>query len=417
MDSCGGANFIRLRASCAALLLLVVLFASCQASFGQLPHSDRSTAQAGDTPKIGVANYICWWVHDATGYHPAIFVRFRNDSNADLSGAHISWQAKFMDVRYGQVTVARAESVTLLGPGQQQTVMLKGPNSFELLIDKATWPSLECKVMCRVGQVGDEGTQDLLVGKLNQVVMTEDEAAGELARRPDMKRAASADDAPPQPAPQMPRKNRKSPAALLATVPMLPLSAANKIMKVEKTVKTPADNQPLLTRFLSSKLPGIGDEYSTFEKYFGLPTSYGASPASHWTWVRYSPHNAPLDLYAGSKSGATAADVIVVSIPSTEVQQESQIITLAKALAGKYRSQVPEQAHKSVKYLPTGRVEFSSLSGATFHIIYFPPLSRGTDESHYILVLSREPGDIVQKTPDYLKGVDMLRFLQPLLGN
>ncbi len=45
-------------------------------------------AQGADAPKtarISADGYIAWWMHDATGYHPAIYLKLQNTSGADMS--------------------------------------------------------------------------------------------------------------------------------------------------------------------------------------------------------------------------------------------------------------------------------------------------------------------------------------------
>jgi hypothetical protein len=65
-------------------------------------------------------------------------------------------------------------------------VLLKGKQSYELAQDVNDWPVLECKVMCRVGEVEDEGTQTLLITKVDTITMTDEDAFYRINRMPDI---------------------------------------------------------------------------------------------------------------------------------------------------------------------------------------------------------------------------------------
>ncbi|HEY9712893.1 MAG TPA: hypothetical protein V6C72_05455, partial [Chroococcales cyanobacterium] len=365
-------------------------------------------------PKIAAVSFVTWWSHDAVGYHPAIVLRYENQSDRDLTGVRISFQAKFTDLRNGYVTVARQQTMTSLPPGAVQNIMMRAPTSFELPIDQAQWPSIECKVMCRVGEVGDEGTQDILIANLVSVVMTDDEAVGKLAERPNIQKLADTqtNSHRNRPGHDSRHSSRQQPppadtSPLSAGQPMLSLASAGKIEEGHKAS---------MVHMLSGKNPGLGDDFYNFEQAYGRPAGYGSSPISRWTWARYVTHNPPMEIYVGAKSGSSVAQAMVVNVQQKLIASENQVVLLAKALAGKFKSQVPESARHSVKYLPSGRVEFSTLAGPSFHALYFAPRSSNPNESNYILVMSKEPGNLEQTVGDYIKGVSMLSFLRPLLG-
>ena len=154
----------------AGILALISLTTFCRKAY---------CLNADERPKrISVIGYVTWWSHDAVGYHPAILLKVENTSGQDLSGTVIRFQARFTDLRNGYVTVARQEKRTDFAYHQQIPLMLRGPSSFELPIDENAWPTIECKAMSRIGDVGDEGTQDLVVTRLESVTMTDEEVEG-----------------------------------------------------------------------------------------------------------------------------------------------------------------------------------------------------------------------------------------------
>jgi len=168
------------------LILIVIALISWQI-FGACPTSavnDRERVLAhAPMQKISAVGYVTWWSHDAVGYHPAIWLKIENNSRLDLSKSIIRLQGRFTDLHSGYVTVARKEVHLDFMPHQRNCVMLRAPSSFELPIDENAWPTIECKVMCRVGDVGDEGTQDLVVAHLDQIAMTDEESLAHLIKQ------------------------------------------------------------------------------------------------------------------------------------------------------------------------------------------------------------------------------------------
>jgi hypothetical protein len=137
---------------------------------------------------LDALGYITWWSHDSNGYRPAILVKIQNTSNEDLTGELIRFQARFLDLRYGSVTVGRTEVHQDFGKGKVLYVLLKGRDATELSGDANEWPVLECKIMCRVGEVEDEGTQTLLITKVDAITMTDDDAFYKINRMNDTRR-------------------------------------------------------------------------------------------------------------------------------------------------------------------------------------------------------------------------------------
>jgi hypothetical protein len=147
-------------------------------------HSDKHEI-VKDLDALG---YITWWSHDSNGYRPTILVKVQNTSNEDLTGELIQFQARFLDLRYGSVTVGRTEVRQDFEKQKVLYVLLKGRDATELSGDANEWPRLECKVMCRVGEVEDEGTQTLLITKVDAITMTDDDAFYKINRMNDARR-------------------------------------------------------------------------------------------------------------------------------------------------------------------------------------------------------------------------------------
>jgi hypothetical protein len=353
-------------------------------------------------PKITAVGCITWWSHDAVGYHPAMILRIENSSGQNLVGERLRVQGRFTDLRNGYVTVARKDERLTLLKNEQMYIMLRAPSSFELPIDEFAWPSIECKAMARVGEVGDEGTQDLLITHLEAVTMTDDEARAQLARQTDFRKvvkvssnsqtsqpskAASAPDDPPKP--------------MIATAAGL----VDKRQPNEKHVNLPAT------------LPSLGEDFYLFEKSFGIPLQIeAAKPATtradigkSLTWASYRPTPPFTTSFVGTKSGSTA-DVIVVSLPVSLGLPESQYLLVAKLLAGKgLGGQLSNFTH-SVRYLTSGRSEVALASGAGCHVISYK--ITGDDGSpQQVIAVSRLTGDLESALIGYASQARMLHSL------
>ncbi len=243
------------------IFLGLFLLAVPQASRAE---TDENSAPA--PPKISLVSYVTWWSHDATGYHPAIYLKYENDSGHDLSGQLIKFQCRFTDVRNGYVTISRKEMRTDLEYTHRQFVILRGPTPFELPIDENSWPNIECKAMCRVGEVGDEGTQDLILCRLDSITMTDDEALEKLNRQDDIRKANFASG-----------KTRKRPHTdsqekpLVTKMPLLHLAGQTAGLVVNGKTKKSGGPGSSLDYSLSTKGPGLGDDFFNFEQAFRPP--------------------------------------------------------------------------------------------------------------------------------------------------
>jgi hypothetical protein len=169
-----------------SLIFSLACFAFCAASVCAEPDSKTPVDVKPIVETLSALGHITWWSLDSAGYHPAVLVKIENISGKNLTGLMLRFQARFLDLRYGSVTVGRAEVQQELPNRKIVYVLLKGKQSYELAQDVNDWPVLECKVMCRVGEVEDEGTQTLLITKVDTITMTDEDAFYRINRMPDI---------------------------------------------------------------------------------------------------------------------------------------------------------------------------------------------------------------------------------------
>jgi hypothetical protein len=389
-------------------------------SENQVLAADRS-ADSDDTlskyrgPKITTLGYVTWWSHDAIGYHPAIYLKLENNSATDLTGVIVHFQARFTDLRNGYVTVARQEKRRDFLPHQQVSLMLRGPKAWELPIDASAWPTIECKVMCRVADAGDEGTQELGVTRLDEITMTDDEALAQLTEQTGVGRVSRPAIRDPDLNSHQPRHEHviTAPAkALVATAGTLLGTRAKPEDKQEKAEKRPS------TLALPQSLPGLGDDFYSFDKFYGLPFNQGVVPSkSDLTWVNYPGKSYFSQVLVGSRGASGKADLIVVTVAGRPSPKEAQLATIAKLLAGKYsHGQNPQPFAHSVRYLSSGRSEILRSQGQEFHVIAFSVPNSQSEDGIVAVAVSRLPGDLEALLAGYARRISMLSFLLPGLS-
>lgn len=351
-------------------------------------------APSGPIQKLDAACFVTWWFHSALGYHPAILMKVENASGQNLSGTLIRYQARFTNLRDGYVNVARDESRASLEPKKQLYVFLKGPRAFELPIDQNLWPKMECKVMCRVGDDESAGTQTLLISKVDSLTMSFDDAMTLLAKQPDIRVARRRPQAPSIPsAPEKP---------LLAT-------AGSLSGKGDKPKVT-------MGQFLtSSTIPGLGDDFYSFEKKFGIPAEFDSN-TKDWTWARYQNQSPEFSVIVGSRGQTGKADLIVATVSPNQIKGEQQVTELAKAISGKFRSEQTTVPNHSVRYLPSGRLEFGTLNAKNYRAVYFVPGESPGGSNSFIVVVTRLPGNVLNILRQEAPRAKLLRFLAPVTG-
>lgn len=136
--------------------------------------------------RLHVLSAVTWWSLDNRGYHPAVLVKIQNLSGHDLTAKQLQFQARFLDTRTGANTIGRSEVRQSFPKNKLIYILLKGKDAYDLSNNIDEWPPFECKLMCRVGEVGHEGTQTLLVSKVELVAMTDEDALYKINRMADL---------------------------------------------------------------------------------------------------------------------------------------------------------------------------------------------------------------------------------------
>jgi hypothetical protein len=360
---------------------------------------------AAKAARISADGYIAWWMHDATGYHPAIYLKLQNTSGADMSFKPIKFQGLFRDLKNGYVTVAREELRTEFERDREIYLLLEGPRAFELPIDKNSWPAIECKVMCRIGATDDDAaTQDLLITKLSQEAMTDEEAKIKLSDYSYPHMVSRRHALPAQPT-----------APLVATA--LPLNG-NGAAGHGKPLKHEHNHEGMAHFVSSNHLSGLGDDFYEFEQAFGKPIEFRYAHDTKWTWAHYE-YGHLLSIFAGSRGHTSKVDFVVAILPADSVQQDSELSSLARSLAGKMRSQPLSSQNKTVKYTNSGRIQLTTASAPGYKMFAIAPRGASADESFYTLgVCSNQvPGEPRSVLADNAKRVAMLRLLAPVVAD
>ena len=354
-----------------------------------------------------ISKYVTWWSHDATGYHPAIYLQYENDSGRDLSGQLIKFQCRFTDIRNGYVTVARAEMRTALANTHSQRIILRGPTPFELSIDENLWPTIECKVMSRIGDIGDEGTQSLILCRLDSMTMTDEEALERLEKQDDIRKGKYTS----QPRTKTANEGQQKP--LMANMPLLKLAGQSPDKGPgAKSDKKPNGKSASIDFSIPAKGPGLGDDFFDFEQAFGRPLEFEPQ-SGHWTWVHYREPDGS-DVFVGARHPNSKADVVIASVHSNKPLTDTQVGTIAHVYAGKNKAQPLGSPNHSVRYLPSGRVQVTTMASSTYHLFVYN-IGEAKD-GDYILILSRIPGTIESTLTEQVKSSRLLNFLKPVLG-
>ncbi|MBZ0189627.1 MAG: hypothetical protein K8F91_25495 [Candidatus Obscuribacterales bacterium] len=384
---------------------LVLLLSTLLILEPALAQDDDSDDNSGTTSKgekykllkLEAVRCVTWWYHDANGYHPAVRLIVQNSSGVDLSGVLLKFQARFTNMQTGFVNIDKGELRTKCRQGQQLELFFSGPRAFELPIDPHLWPKIECKVMARIGEVGDEGTQTVLLRKIDPITMSVDDAKTNLQKQSDLRSLR----APRVRAPGVQRLRTQK--ALEASAGTLGQGSAKP--KVS------------LTDFLASGvLPGLGDDFYQFEKKYGLPLETETGNYD-WTWANYRLEDLDLGVIAGSKGANGKADLIVATIPAALVKGEQPLTNLTRALSGKFRSEQVSPANHSVRYLNSGRLEFGTFESKNYRAAFFTPTDdRNGAEASYTLVVTRIPGNVLSLLRTDCSKAKLLRFLAPIVG-
>jgi hypothetical protein len=396
------------------IVLLAVLLCT------QLPVS--VLADEGNDPLV-VSDYIAWWAHDDRGYHPAVTFLFQNESGEDISDQLVRFQARFLEIKNNYLSVSRSEIRPNMTRGEQRNYTLIGSEPYELPIDLSAWPQIECKVLYKIGDEAD--AHQLLIARVDTVTMTNEEALQRILSQHSTRRVKR----------MVSKKKKKTDSSDMsqtayspaqAPPPEVPLTATAMSLngKPEPDHKSNRGD----TKASASKLPdkkpdspwhfnknaGLGDDFFEFEQAFGRPTTYDASSAK-WTWAKYQPPG-DVEIYAGARQPGSKADVVVAFLKSRRQVSEPQLISLGKEFVGRLKSQPLVNPTRTVRYLPSGRVQVTNLAASSLHFSIYATNDTPEDNRYYV-ILSRLPSNAESTLLDQARRSRLLRFVLPVLGD
>jgi DNA-binding transcriptional regulator YdaS (Cro superfamily) len=383
---------------------LPALFAFCAFLLTTvLPHLAIAESEIDDEHKaknLAVLNYVTGWTLDSAGYHPAVFMLLENTSGRDLSGITIKMQGKFTDIHTLEPSTARLEIRRALKPHQQFSVAIISPKEFELPRDTQYWPVMECKTMARVGNVGDEGTEYLLVTKIDSATATQDDAFQTLNELTSYNRSASAA--------AHGHNGKTSGEYASATRPLI--AKADRIKPLSAVPNGNGNAAGKADIFSAKPLPGLGEDFYNFEKSFGLPVLTDAHKKD-FTWAKYKHAGSGIDIVVGSKERTGKVDLISFVLPRSAVKNDQSLIDQCKLFAGTLHNAKFSSASKSVRYLPAGRLVMISSAAPGGRI-----LCMALPESHerppsYLVMISRLGPDPDELLRSHQAGSDVLKGL------
>jgi len=190
-----------------------------------------------------------------------------------------------------------------------------------------------------------------------------------------------------------------------------PLKAAPALKaSPDRSVSVSADPSAVLALLNSKTLPGLGDDFYNFEQRFGMPQSFDAKH-SDWTWAKYRHSASGAEVIAGAKDHGGKVDVIVLKISRASGVDEAALVGSAKQMSGKLKSQPLSSPSKSVRYLPSGRVELMTSSSPGYKVVCLTPEPDDSDNC-FILVLSRVAQDPDTLLPQLASKSDLLKCLR-----
>ncbi len=386
------------------LILPFVLQAFCQTALAQSDEEHKPR-------NLRVLNHLTGWSLDSNGYHPAVYMLLENISGRDLSGITIKMQGKFTDIHTMEPSTAKTEIRRALKPHQQFPIALLAPQGFELPRDPNFWPNMDCKVMIRVGSVADEGTEYLLVTKVDSVTATQEDSFQKLNEVTSYDRShhqpASSTHFPPphrHPNAHVPRPGKPS---AKQEAPVEPLVATAGKLGAPPAVPAGKTKFEVLT---DKSMPGLGSDFYEFEKSFGMPAVTDAKKKDY-TWARFRHQQSGTDIVIASKGSTGKADLIAFMVPKTEATPDQRMLDRLKVFAGANKSAKLSGLNKSVRYLPTGRLELASSSAPGLKIMCMSVPESGDHAAGTLVMITRLPSEPDELLRSHVSGNEVLKTL------
>ena len=350
---------------------------------------------------LAVLNYTTGWSLDSSGYHPAIYMLLENTSGKDLTGVTIKMQCKFTDIHTLEPSTAKTEFRRSLKPHQQFPLALVAPREYELPQSTNYWPVMECKAMMRVGNVGDEGTEYLLVTKVESTTATQDDAFQKLNELASYNRSNQT---------AVRHENRDKSAQKSGGDERS--RAKPLVAKAERLKNTPAVIPPVRSGdiFSQKPLPGLGDDFYNFEKSFGLPVLVDAKKKD-FTWAKYRHAGSGVEIIVASRERTGKADIIAFVLPVAAVKSDQALIEQCKLFSGSQRSLKPGAPTRSVRYLPSGRLELLTASAPGLKIMSMTLPDASERPASYLVMISRLAQDPDELLRNHQSSTDVLKSL------
>jgi hypothetical protein len=422
---------------------------------------DSQTAQDSDPPrkappKLFVPAFVTYWSHDALGYHPSIALTIENSSGANLLGEPIQLQAHFRLLSEGILTIYRWQTYfDTIGGQQQVNTEAHGKRPFELPLDPADWPLIECKILCKVGDSSSDDAQNLLVARVRSTALSDEDARTELnfllgrarlnkAKLEQQKKkfqqdhpnapifnAASGITPAPVKKPTRPATNSSNHYGSLANGSVTgstigqhdqsrndqpktePPKIEQPLVATAQTLGAPAAIVATVDQFFNRALPGLGEDFYQFEKNFGMPYRTDVKD-KNWIWAAYRKHPA-VRIMAGSKGRTGKSDVVVAAI-NQESLSDQQVLAFAKALSGRFKGEKSTDLDHSVRYTQDGRIELTVFTTQSYRAIYFKTLDPDTQEKLSLIAVSRVPGSLSELLKEEGHKTDLLKLTLRGLG-
>jgi len=367
-------------------------------------------------PKLLVPGYMTYWSHDAIGYHPCILLALEGDGTSDMTGVPIQLQAQFRVLSEGLLTIGRTSLAFASNAPHQQIVTqpMQGKRAFELPLDQAEWPVIECKVMAKVGDATSDESQNLLTipCRVQAVAMSDDDARARLnynlgARRAtkiDSGSASGGGSSASQRSRWTPPKSDPNEKPLVAVAAAL----GSPIPKPQTRLQESFEQY-----FQKATLPGLGDDFYQFEKALGLPVDTDNRDRD-WVWAAYRKHP-QVKIYAGSKGRTGKADIVIAAINLDASLNDTQFANVARALSSNFKKEKMAPTEHSVRYTQNGRVELTNLAAQSYRAVYFT--TRDQDQNKMAIVaVSRQPGSLSELLKEEGQRTNILHLLLKGLG-
>jgi len=367
-------------------------------------------------PKLLVPGVLTYWSHDAVGYHPCVVLALEGDGVTDMTDIPIQLQAQFRVIAEGLLTIGRTSTSFKSNFKRQQLITppMQGKRAFELPINPADWPVIECKIMAKVGDATSDESQNLLTipCRVATVALSDEDAIARLNMSLGARKVKRVENSPTssgsassgygaqssQPKPNPDEKPLVAVAAALGA----------PLPKVQTRLQESFEQY-----FQKTNLPGLGDDFYQFEKALGLPVDTD-NHDREWVWAAYRKHP-QVKIYAGSKGRTGKADIVMAAITLDSALTDTQFANVARALSSNFKKEKMAPTEHSVRYTQNGRVELTNLAAQSYRAVYFT--TRDQDQiKTAIVAVSRQPGSLSELLKEEGQKTNILHILLKGLG-